>query len=660
MLGLKRIRGEKSGGGKLFVYLIIFLGLITFVALEVFADGTETLGTPSITIANGTGIVANGTGLVDITQPGTIYLDIPAGVTVKQVLLYWVGRSTTDHGGYDIIEVDGSNITGTQIGYTSDPKLWHSAMTYRADITNDVTISPGMNTLKVGGLDFGYRNDGAGIVVIIDDGSGTSDIQLRDGNDWAYIKSDGVLKVTVAQTFSFAPESSDRTAELLLFFGDGKDEGRPNTIEITIDGYTMELYDEIRGQDGNQWDTITLPLSIPAGNTSVTVQAFSDDRLVTGGTPSSLIWSLAGLTVPLPSQVCDLSVDKTATPDNIIPSPAPSCKTEGKPTSLRFKYVGGGCDASDHDQGSKARCSGSIDGFSSVTVMAAGGKKGNKAYTVSPMNVNPSDEFTVFPANTNFDSNSIIWLENTGGTEINKIHTSCSQPLAVGDVFGSLMLAAINNITGTGNEVTYEYEITNNGDALSNVSVYDDELGLIAGPINLGAGETRIFTKVAWIFENTTNLVTVEGQLAEGQICEASDTVTVTVEELEEPPGSCDDGKPRALVFNYTGESCTASDHDQGGKAKCSGDPVMNDPVRIVYTGKDQSKITVSPAGQTITLNDLVIVEATGRERLHSNTKLEIQDANFLQKLEIHTSCSQPLNVGDQFGSLILQEFIPE
>ena len=31
-----------------------------------------------------------------------------------------------------------------------------------------------------------------------------------------------------------------------------------------------------------------------------------------------------------------------------------------------------------------------------------------------------------------------------------------------------------------------------------------------------------------------------------------------------------------------------------------------------------------------------------------------------LQKLEIHTSCSKPLLVGDQFGSLILREIISE
>jgi len=28
--------------------------------------------------------------------------------------------------------------------------------------------------------------------------------------------------------------------------------------------------------------------------------------------------------------------------------------------------------------------------------------------------------------------------------------------------------------------------------------------------------------------------------------------------------------------------------------------------------------------------------------------------------VKFHTSCSQPLNQGDQFGSLVLEDFIPE
>ena len=56
----------------------------------VSADGTETLGPPSIAIAEGSGVIVAGVGL-EAVQTGTINLDVPAGSTVKQVLLYWEG-----------------------------------------------------------------------------------------------------------------------------------------------------------------------------------------------------------------------------------------------------------------------------------------------------------------------------------------------------------------------------------------------------------------------------------------------------------------------------------------------------------------------------------------------------------------------------------------
>ena len=51
----------------------------------VAGDGTETLGTPSIPIADGSEVITAGTGL--LTQPGIIDIAIPAGTTVEQVLL---------------------------------------------------------------------------------------------------------------------------------------------------------------------------------------------------------------------------------------------------------------------------------------------------------------------------------------------------------------------------------------------------------------------------------------------------------------------------------------------------------------------------------------------------------------------------------------------
>ncbi len=284
-----------------------FMGSIVILALLVSvvsvalvrADGTETLGTPSITIESGSGIVAAGTGL--IMQPGTIDIDVPVGATVKQVLLYWEGQSPNS--GDDTITVDSNPVTGTLIG---GPTLFFSdkkSSTFRADITGLGLVGPGSNSLEVAGLSFGFADNGAGVLVIFDD-DGSADVQLRDGNDLAFINFAPPLDTTVPQTYSFAPASSDRTATLAMFFssvaGTVSTAGplRPTTIEITVDATLTQLINVLDGSEGEEWNTLTVPVNIPAGKSSLTVQALSQDDGATGELPASFAWNAAALSVP--------------------------------------------------------------------------------------------------------------------------------------------------------------------------------------------------------------------------------------------------------------------------------------------------------------------------------------------------------------------------
>ena len=56
--------------------------------------------------------------------------------------------------------------------------------------------------------------------------------------------------------------------------------------------------------DGEEWDTVVIPVVIPAGETSLTVQALSVDNLGLGGEPASLNWIAAGLSVPPEAELC--------------------------------------------------------------------------------------------------------------------------------------------------------------------------------------------------------------------------------------------------------------------------------------------------------------------------------------------------------------------
>jgi hypothetical protein len=276
--------------------LVAFMALVFIGILpgEVLADGDETLGPPvGISIESGSSILAAGTGL--LTQPGTIDITIPVGVTIKQVLLYWQGVGNPDN----TISLDSTIITGSLIGTGNLNRYC-----YRADITAGGFVTPGPNSLSVSGLTFG-TNNGAGVLVIIDDGFNAAEIDLLDGDDFAYALLQSPYNTTVAQTFYFTPENVDRTATLSMFFssvsvttsGVGF---RPTAIEVTVDGATTVYNDLLDSFDGNEWDTLSIDVDIPAYADSLKVQALSvNNPGGVDGTPASFDWLTAALSVPL-------------------------------------------------------------------------------------------------------------------------------------------------------------------------------------------------------------------------------------------------------------------------------------------------------------------------------------------------------------------------
>ena len=129
---------------------------------------------------------------------------------------------------------------------------------------------------------------------------------------------------------------------------------------------------------------------------------------------------------------------------------------------------------------------------------------------------------------------------------------------------------------------------------------------------------------------------------------------------------NCEDGRPTGLTFIYTADSCdepAASNNSQGGLPgtsgdyECSGSLATGDPreVRLVPV-KKANRFEMVP--ETAFPGDQLTIRAkTSNDRLFPHTELEVQDAltgEVLQEVTLHTSCSQPLIVGEQFGSLEL------
>jgi len=128
---------------------------------------------------------------------------------------------------------------------------------------------------------------------------------------------------------------------------------------------------------------------------------------------------------------------------------------------------------------------------------------------------------------------------------------------------------------------------------------------------------------------------------------------------------NCDDGRPTGLTFIYTGDLCSdaaASNNSQGGLPGTSGDYECTPgpaegfagPVKLVPVKKPQ-RFEMVPYSALIG-GELTIRTKTKNNRLFPHTELEVQklDGTLVQAVTIHSSCSQPLIVGEQFGSLKL------
>jgi hypothetical protein len=129
---------------------------------------------------------------------------------------------------------------------------------------------------------------------------------------------------------------------------------------------------------------------------------------------------------------------------------------------------------------------------------------------------------------------------------------------------------------------------------------------------------------------------------------------------------NCDDGRPTGLTFTYTGDSCSspaASNNSQGGLPGTSGDyrcsgPLDGDqPVRLVPKKKPE-RFEMIPEFANVG-EGLTVRTKAKNDRLFPHMVLEVQaaDGTVLQEVTLHTSCSQPLIVGEQFGSLRLSTF---
>ncbi len=529
-----RPRSNKHRPWSYLAGVVLALALLTSLfSSGAAADGTETLGEPSIPIASGNGTVAGGTGLID-QETGTITLDVPLGVSIEQVLLYWEGQAFTETSGFDDdIVVDGQTVEGVLIG---GPTRFFSAAwssTYRADITGLGLVDPGLNTIDVSGLDFDRRSNGAGILVITSDGGPNSTLAVRDGNDLAYIGFNPPLQSTIPQTVTFPPATTDRVATIDVFASSvaGDFEGeRPNIILATVDGVVTQFDNVLNNTDGKEWDTVRLEVSIPAGATSLTLQLLSDDPATpnTGANPASLAWNAATFNIPTPREPgIDIEKltngnDADGANDGDVPEVAP-----GDPVTWTYLVTNTGDVAFAQ---SEVTVADDIPGVTPVFVASSDDGDGvlspGETWTYEATGV--ADDLaspsvgTVIVDGCNPDGTTVpgdrATYENIGSVSVPGDSDSdpshyCNPPDPGIDIEKLTNDAQADDADGAdvpevapGDAVTWTYVVTNTGDvpfAAADVVVTDDVIGAITNLVDDGNGDGVLSPGEVWTYQAT-------------------------------------------------------------------------------------------------------------------------------------------------------------
>lgn len=295
-----------------------FLFILLACLLAVPAAGHATALTPFIDLQEpGLTVVEDGEGLMNWDHTSPVNLNVNIGGTVRFALLYWSGRERPcDWNGSTCafsepykdqeITFNGNAITGTVIGSESQPASGGGPILnigYFADVTSIVSAAgAGNHSFSFGDGNSAsnlWRLDGAGLFVAYTDASNATfyRVLVWDGLDFAFGDDPipGETRVTSPVNFGHGAVTTDRTAQLWLFAGDGE-AGRPDETTVSNNPTLFNVLDSV--PDGAQWTTDEYTINIPANVETTTVQMHSTPA---GQNPDSMLWTMAALRIELPT-----------------------------------------------------------------------------------------------------------------------------------------------------------------------------------------------------------------------------------------------------------------------------------------------------------------------------------------------------------------------
>ncbi|MEE2674093.1 MAG: hypothetical protein VX466_09870 [Myxococcota bacterium] len=335
----------------------------------------------------------------------------------------------------------------------------------------------------------------------------------------------------------------------------------------------------------------------------------------------------------------DLEMDGDDCETQIDVVPGPHCL--GKIKDLTLRYTAADCSATTHSQDpGKVFCVDALPAtIDPVRIIISNSASPYTCQYLDVTNVNSGDLLTIDGSAcgcSNLSSTTGYWIKNaiTGDLiQDGYFHTSCSQSLNLEDQIGALQVFGMNTTQGgtvaLGASVEYTYTVTNpNDDPVDNVSVDDDQLGNIVSGATLAPSEVAVYTTTALIEEETTNVATVNGDVAGNACVEASDTATITVAEPPEEATVCTK-KIAAALLRYDGPTILGASVEFKAKS-FYGEPVTYGPVDLISGVTLLSK----PSENGFTIDGT----AHGESSLGSKLTIRINGVAEV----IHTSCSTP------------------
>ncbi len=291
-------------------------------------------------------------------------------------------------------------------------------------------------------------------------------------------------------------------------------------------------------------------------------------------------------------------------------------------------------------------------------------------------NFNPSE----------INGNVMIVAARTGGDSNDKVKVEKLKTVCPGGPSPSISIVKKTNGTDNnvapgptveeGSTVTWTYEVTNTGNVtLTNVRVDDDKVGVICTGLTLAPGASQTCTKTGTaVIGQYTNLGTVTGTPPGEGVPKVTATdpdnykgapsgrPSIDIEKytlIQAPTGAAlcvNEEKPTQLTFLYTGDDppvpagTFGNGNTQGKFAFSVNNQTGSQTVNIVVG----SGLVATPA--QVAVGESFTVKTTSGGTMGSSTQIVLKALNgtVLEDMSVHTSCSSPLVLGDQFLSLNL------